>query len=119
MTWLICEIHIQRSFREFARELDKLWSVEICFLGARSSEGRYIALWEGFPYCSVAMAIFPWDFQITFILEVVIQRKMLKLWNMLILFIFVLFIYLFIYLFIIIIFFFFLFIYFFFFFLHF
>ena len=39
-------IHIQRSFREFARTLDKFWLVESCFLDTLSSEGTYIALWK-------------------------------------------------------------------------
>ena len=39
-------IHIQRSFREFARALDKFWLVESSFFDTRSSEGRYCALWK-------------------------------------------------------------------------
>ena len=41
-------IHVQQSFRESVRALNKFWSVESWFLDTRSSSSRYIALVERF-----------------------------------------------------------------------
>ena len=42
-------VHVQRSFREIARVLNKFWLVESWFLDTRRSNGsRYIAQWGNF-----------------------------------------------------------------------
>ena len=41
-------IHVQRSFREIARALNKFWLVESWFLDTKSSGSRCIAQWNNF-----------------------------------------------------------------------
>ena len=51
-TFTLCKangmIHVQRSFREIARALNKFWLVESWFLDTRSIGSRYIAQWTIF-----------------------------------------------------------------------